>query len=135
MRTLACLLLVACGGNKPAPENPPVASSMLDCEKVAGHVATTVVASRPRAGATQATIQEMVTTRCKADAWSDETKQCLHAIKSMQEGRACATKMTDEQRTAIRTAAQALRKDATPPATPDDDQSDWIKHVVEEPAK
>ena len=108
---------------------------MLDCGKVADHVASTVVADKPRPRATPGAIKEMVSTRCTADKWTDETKQCLNAITTIAEGRACATKMTKEQRAAIETAAKALRKDASGPVATDDPSSDWIRHVVEEPAK
>lgn len=132
MRTLVLLVaVVACGGTKPAPESPPPAASMLDCTKVADHVATTVAATRPRPGATHATVKELIASHCKADAWTDELKQCLHAMSTVADGRACAAGMTDEQRLAIRTAARALRKDAGEVA--ESDEGDWIKHVVEEP--
>lgn len=139
MRTLAFLVVVlvaACSGSsKPAPEPPvPPTSSMLDCAMIADHVATTVAADKPRPGATHASVKELVQTRCQADKWTDETKQCLHEIKSVAEGRACASKMTDEQRAAIKTAAKALRKDTTEPVA-DDPSSNWIEHVVEEPKK
>lgn len=135
MRTISLLFLAACGGGPKSTESPaPPTSSLLDCNKVADHVATTVAANKPRPGATHATVKELVETRCTADAWSDETKQCMHAIKTIKEGRECATKMTDAQRTSIKTAARALRKDAAEPvADADDHSSDWIKHVVEEP--
>jgi hypothetical protein len=137
MRNLVLPFLVtaACGGaGKPPPESPaPATSSLLDCATVAGHVATTVAAAKPRSGATHAAVKDLVATRCKADAWSDETKQCLHAIATIPEGRACTTKMTDAQRTALETQAKALRKGDAPPAVADDHSSDWIKHVVEEP--
>jgi len=135
MRNLAFLFVVACGGgNKPPPESPvPPTASMLDCAKVADHVATTVAADKPRPGATHATVKDLVATRCTADAWTDDTKQCLNAITTIREGRACAAKMTDEQRTALKTQARALRK-GEPVADADDQGSDWIKHVVEEPA-
>jgi hypothetical protein len=81
---------------------------------------------------THEAIDELVSTRCKADGWSDETKQCLFAIATIAEGRACADGMTEEQRTAFRTAARDLRKDG--PVEPDDHGSDWVRHVVEEPA-
>ncbi len=130
-------VVAACGGgNKPAPETPPPStSSMLDCGKVADHVAATVVAAKPRPGATQGAIKEMVSTRCQADKWSDETKQCLNAMATIADGRACDEKMTDEQRTAIKTAAKSLSKDASGPVATDDPSSDWVRHVVEEPAK
>jgi hypothetical protein len=135
MRNLAFLVvLVACGGSKkPAPESPPPAASLLDCAKVADHVATTVAANKPRPGATHAAVKDLVATRCQADAWSDETKQCLFAIATIKDGRACATKMTDEQHKALKAQAKALRKDAAEVADVDDHTSDWIKHVVEEP--
>jgi hypothetical protein len=136
MRNLWFLLVVACsGGTKPAPEFPgPASGSMLDCPKVADHVATTVAADKPRPGATHAAVKDLVSTRCQADAWSDETKLCLNAIKTIKEGRDCAAKMTDEQRTAIKTAAKELRQKASEPvADADDPGSDWIRHVVEEP--
>src|SRR5262245_56055740 len=109
MRTLALLVVLslpACSGGskKPVDTPPPPTSSLLDCTKVADHVATTVAADKPRPGATHATIKELVETRCKADAWTDETKQCLNAIATIRDGRACAAKMTDAQRTAIKTA-------------------------------
>ena len=132
MRNLVLIALAACsGGNKPAPESP-TAGSMLDCTMVADHVATTVVANKPRAGATHAKVKDLVSTRCTADAWTDDTKQCLIAIKTVAEGRACATKMTDEQRAAIKTQALALRNDASAPVA-ENGESNWIEHVVEEP--
>ena len=73
----------------------------------------------------------MVGTRCKSDAWTDDTKQCLNAMTTIKDGRACAEKMTDEQRTAIKTAARALRKDGSEPVA-DDNSSDWIRHVVQD---
>jgi hypothetical protein len=133
MRPLLILgLLVACGGSaKPAADSPPPAtSSLLDCAKVADHVAATVGA--PKGNVTPAAVEDMVQTRCQTDAWTHETKQCLHGIKTISEGRACATAMTDVQRDAIKAHARRLRAEASGP-TPDDDQSaDWIKHVVSE---
>ncbi len=124
-------VLVACGSNKPAPEPVPAATSLVDCDRVADHVAATVDANRPRTWATHAAVHDMVNVRCKTDAWSDETKQCLYAIKTVQEGRACATGMTDVQREAIKKHARTLRGDAS--GSGDDDQStDWVRHVVEE---
>jgi hypothetical protein len=102
---------------------------MLDCTKVSDHVAATV--QSPRSGMTPAAVKEMVLTRCETDGWSHETRQCLYAIKSTTEGRACATGMTDVQRDAIKAHARRLRADA-PSAEPDDQSSDWIKHVVQE---
>lgn len=130
-----CVVLVACGGSPkpPADPPPPATSSLLDCVKVAEHVATTVDASAPRSGVTHAAVNDMVVTRCKTDAWSDETRHCLHAIKTIAEGRACATGMTDEQRDAIKAHARSIRADASGSnAATDDQSSDWVKHVVEE---
>lgn len=134
--SLLFITVAACGGKStPAPEAPPPAtSSMLDCKQVADHVATTVRASTPRIGVTPAVVQEMVSVRCTTDGWTDETKHCVFAIKAIREARACASTMTDEQRTAIKTHAARLRKDATSPTDADDSSSDWISHVVEEPA-
>jgi hypothetical protein len=131
---LICVVLVACGGApKPATESPPPASSsLLDCARIADHVATSVAADRPRAGATPAAIKDMVATRCRTDGWSDETKQCLHATKTIREARACAAGMTDVQREAIKAHARKLRQ--ANDATEDDHSADWIKHVVEEPS-
>jgi hypothetical protein len=130
------ITVIACGGKStPAPEAPPPAtSSMLDCKQVADHVTATVRASTPRSGVTPAAVQEMVSVRCSTDGWTDETKHCVFAIKAISEARACATTMTDEQRTAIKTHAARLRKDATPPTDAGDSSSDWVSHVVEEPA-
>lgn len=131
--TVLFLALAACGGsNKPTTEPEPAAKSLLDCAVVAEHVAATVDTSSPRAGATHGAVKDMVTTRCKTDAWSDETKQCLYVIKTVQEGRACATTMTDEQRTAIKTHARSLRGGAGAGSDADDQSADWVKHVVEE---
>lgn len=130
-------MLMACGGSSskpPADPAPPATASLLDCTTVGEHVATIVDASKPRSGATHAAVKNMVLTRCSADAWSDATKQCLHAMTSIPEGRACATGMTDAQREALRTAAKALRGDASEPTAPDDHSADWIRHVVEEGA-
>ena len=126
------MFVVACAGS-PAPKTTPepVAGSLLDCAKVADHVAKTVDAAKPRPGVTHEAIDGLVAGHCKADAWSDETKQCLFAIATIAEGRACADKMTAEQRTAIQTDARALRKDATGPVEPDDHDADWVRHVVE----
>lgn len=129
------VVLVACGGTskQPADPPPPATSSLLDCTKVAEHVATTVDASKPRSGATHAAVKDMVAIRCKTDAWTDETRQCLYAIATIREGRACATGMTDEQRDAIRAHARSLRADASGSNADSDDQSaDWIRHVVED---
>ena len=136
MRALVLLaILVACGGDpKPAPETPvPPSASLVDCGRVASHVGATLSAEQPRPGATPAAVQAMVETRCTQDAWSDETKRCLFAIKTIREGRACATSMTEEQRTAIRTEARALRGSAAGSADVDDPSADWVRHVVEDP--
>lgn len=106
---------------------------MLDCGQVADHVSATVAADKPRPGITPGAIRELVSSHCQTDKWTDEAKQCLVAIKTMQEGRDCASKMTEEQRASIKTAAQALRKDAQPGTDPDEHDSDWVKHVVEPP--
>lgn len=128
-------LLVACGGsNKPPAEDPapPATASLLDCAKVADHVGKTVAAQPVRSGVTAVAVKDMVLTRCKTDAWSDETKRCIYAIKLISEGRACATGMTDVQRDAIKAHARQLRADATAPSDADDQSADWVKHVVEE---
>ena len=131
------ITVIACGGQStPVPEAPPAAtSSLLDCKRVADHVAATVSASKPRAGVTPAAVQEMVSVRCSTDGWTDETKHCVFAIKAISEARDCASTMTDEQRTAIKTHAARLRKDAVTQTDADDPSSDWITHVVEEPKK
>jgi hypothetical protein len=139
MRIPAVVVVVAAcsGGSKSPPASPPPpppTASLLDCDRVADHVATTVDADRPRPYATHAAVKDLVATRCQTDAWTDETKRCLYAIKTITAGRACASTMADEQRTAIREAARALRQGAAPPDA-DDNSGDWIKHVVEEPAK
>lgn len=135
--TLLFMTVVACGGQStPAPEAPPPAtSSMLDCKRVADHVAATVSASKPRTGVTPAAVQEMVSVRCSTDGWTDETKHCVFAIKAISEARDCASTMTDEQRTAIKTHAARLRKDMVTQTDADDSSSDWVTHVVEEPKK
>jgi hypothetical protein len=108
---------------------------MLDCKRVADHVAATVSASKPRPGVTPAAVQEMVSIRCGTDGWTDETKRCVFAIKTLREARDCASTMTDEQRAAIKAHAARLRKDAVTQTDADDSSSDWITHVVEEPKK
>lgn len=127
------ITVIACGGKStPAPEAPPPAtSSMLDCKQVADHVTTIVSESKPRAGITPAAVQEMVSVRCGTDGWTDETRRCVFGVKTIREARGCASTMTDEQRTAIRTHAARLRKDAVTQTDPDD-STDWISHVVEE---
>jgi hypothetical protein len=133
--SIVLFLLVACGGsNKPAPTvdpAPPATSSLLDCTKVADHVSGTVANKTPPARVAPAAVHDMVMTRCQTDAWSDETKHCLFAIKAISEGRACASGMTDVQRDAIKAHAARLRAEATGP-TDTDESGDWIKHVVEE---
>src|SRR5262249_22092898 len=59
MRMLALLVVAACSGGskKPADSTPPPTSSLLDCAKVADHVATTVAKDKPRPGATHATVK------------------------------------------------------------------------------
>ena len=133
MRLLVILgLLVACGSSKPAAESPPPAtSSLLDCTKVADHVAATVAGEAPRSRVTPAAVEDMVLTRCQTDAWTHETKQCLFAIKTTSDGRACAAGMTDAQRDAIKSHARQLRADASGPSEADDQSADWIEHVVE----
>lgn len=118
----------------PETATVPDTASMLACSKVADHVATTVAANRPRPEATHGAVANLVSTRCEQDAWPDAARQCLFAITTIQEGRACAQHLTEEQRTALRTAARAMRKDAA--AEPADDElvNDWLRHVVEEPA-
>jgi hypothetical protein len=106
---------------------------MLDCKRVADHVAATVSASKPRTGVTPAAVQDMVSIRCSTDGWTDETKHCVFAIKAINEARDCASTMTDEQRSAIKAHAARLRKDGVTQTDGDDSSSDWITHVVEEP--
>lgn len=128
-------LLIACGAsNKPSVDPPPPStSSLLDCAKVSDHVAAIAGGQAPRSGVTPAAVKDMVAIRCQTDAWSNETKHCLYAIKLMSEGRACATGMTDVQRDAIKAHARQLRADASGSSTDTDDKSsDWIKHVAEE---
>jgi hypothetical protein len=133
--SLLFITVIACGGKStPAPEEPPPAtSSLLSCKQIADHVAATVNASKPRTGVTAAAVQEMVSVRCSTDGWTDETKRCVFATKAISEARDCASTMTDEQRTAIKAHAARLRKDAVT-QTDDNSSTDWISHVVEEPA-
>ncbi len=125
-------VMLGCGGssNKPAPEAPPPAtSSLLDCAIVAEHVATIVDAEKPRT--THAAVKDMVSVRCRTDGWTDETRRCLYAIKTVADGRACASTMTDEQQAAIKAHARTLRNQATGTEVPDDASADWVQHVVE----
>ena len=137
LASVASVALAACGGDpKPAVEEPtPPSASLVDCATVGSHIAKILPADRPRPGATPAAVQDMVSTRCRDDAWSDETKRCVFAVKTIAEARECASTMTDEQRTAIRTQARALRADAAGSADTDDASADWVRHVVEEPVK
>lgn len=136
IRALVLFVLVACSGDSKAPASPtPPTGSMLSCARIADHVVTAVSANKLRSGATHAAVKDLVVTRCQADAWTDETKQCLHAIKTVAEGRACETTMTAEQRSAIRTQAKALRARATAGSGEPDtetDTDDWIRHVVQD---
>lgn len=132
------LLALAAGCSTPTkqPETAgvPDTASMLACSKVADHVATTVAANRPRPEATHGAVANLVTTRCEQDAWPDAARQCLFAITTIKEGRACARHLTEEQRTALRTSARGLRKGAVDePAGDDELVNDWLRHVVEEP--
>jgi len=137
MRTaLVLAFLIGCSGNpKPPAEDPtpPATASLVDCDNVAKHVAQTAQTVKLRSGASYEAIQNLVLTHCKSDAWNDETKQCLFSIKAIREGRDCASKMTDEQRTAITADAQKLRKDMSGPVEDPDHSGDWVQHVVEEP--
>jgi len=134
MRAALVLVLIGCGGPAARPEspNPPPTSSMLDCSKVGDHVATVVARDKPRPNITPAAITELVTTRCEGDGWSDDTRHCLFAIATVAEGRDCASKMTEEQRTAIMAAARELRKAAGGAGETDDHEADWIRHVVQD---
>ena len=128
--------LVACGSSAPKaeapPPPPPATSSLLDCSKVADHLAANVRASTPRPGITPAAVQDMVNMRCSQDYWSDQTKQCMYATKTIREARDCSSTMTDDQRTAIHTAARALHKEMEGSTDTEDTNADWIKHVVDE---
>ncbi len=134
MRSLAFVLLVACGGGstKTTDTPAPPTSSLLDCGTVADHVATVVSKDKPRPGATHGAVHELVSTRCTADKWDDATKQCLFVIRSANEGRACADKMTGTQQESIKAAAKELRKLNAGSEPVDDREGDWIKHVVQD---
>lgn len=133
MRSLLFVLLAACsGGTKAADTTPPPANTMLDCHKVADHVATVVSKDKPRPGATHGAVHELVNSRCTADKWSAETMQCLFVINSVTEGRACADKMTDEQKAAVKAAAKELRQANAGTEPVDDHEGDWLKHVVQD---
>jgi hypothetical protein len=138
MRTAILLVLLAgCGSNpKPAADKPEPTASMISCDQAAEHVAQTAQQSaKLRGDATYEAIKNLVTNRCTADAWSDEAKQCLFTINTIQDGRACKSKMTDAQQQALHADARALVKDqASGPTETNDNSDDWIKHVVEEPA-
>ena len=132
MRTFIVMAaLLGCGGgSKPAPETPPPAtSSMLDCAIVAEHVATTVDAEKPRT--THAAVKDMVSVRCRTDGWTDETRRCLYAIKTVADGKACTLTMNEEQIAAIKAHARTLRNQATGTDVPEDASADWVQHVVE----
>lgn len=130
MRAVLLAVLVACGAAAKSAESP-AGASLLDCEQVADHVVETVTAEKPRMRMTPADVKDLVSTRCRVDDWSDDAKQCLYSIATIAEGRACTAKLTDEQREAIKTQARGLRDDSEP--VPDSEESDWVKHVVEEP--
>ena len=134
MRSLAFVFLAACsGGTKTTPDKPaPPTSSLLDCAKVADHVASVVSKDKPRPGATHGAVHELVGTRCTADKWDDATKQCLFVITSVSEGRACADRMTGAQKESIMAAAKELRKANAGTDAIDDHEGDWIKHVVQD---
>src|SRR5881394_2500797 len=92
--------VIACGSSSPKPEAPPppATSSLLDCSQIADHLAADVRAATPRAGVTPAAVQDMVSTCCTTDYWSDQTKQCMFATKTIKDARGCASTMTDDQR-------------------------------------
>lgn len=133
MKLAFVLAALAACSSQPKPKTTPAepVASMVDCPAVADHVAKTVQADKPRPGVTFEAIHDLVASHCKADQWSDDAKQCLVVIATIAEGRACASKMTDAQRTAIRAAARELRKDDAGPVEPNDHGADWIEHVVE----
>jgi hypothetical protein len=139
-RSVVLVLALAVGAGCRTSKQPdtagvPDTASMLPCAKVADHVASTVAANRPRPGTTPGEVSNLIATRCEQDAWTDQARQCMFAITTVKEGRACAQQLTDEQRTALRTAARAMRKDAAAETTNDDELvNDWLRHVVEEPA-
>ena len=105
LRIAACLALCACwrGTGEPEAEEPAAPRVKgATCEEVGLNVLDVVLHAEDKELAARAMqLRSVIERRCAADAWSIELRRCVVGAKSVEDGRACETLATPEQRKAF----------------------------------
>lgn len=101
------IVLVGCGSSAPPP--PVAPKGPTACARAADSMVQTMLdrLAAVRRGAqdepTEAAdaLRNLIRERCEQDAWSAEATQCLIAMKTTDDGAACAAHMTEAQQAAL----------------------------------
>lgn len=121
VRSFAVVVVVAACGSKspppkPVPPPPPVdpipQSAGPACGVVADHAVTVMLADNAEG---QPKAKEVLRTRCEADKWSDDARNCIATAQSEDEMDGCGKHLTEAQKTAVQEALHT-------PAAGDDEE-------------
>jgi len=112
---MALVLVVGCGGSKPAAQKPepapePVAAKppVPTCASVSEKVHAIAAADATENDAKElGVLREVIATRCEADKWSDELRECLGTAENDVDGKGCMKLMTEAQMKAVDADIQA----------------------------
>lgn len=107
MRSLALVVLVACGGGGAPSAQKPAATTVSCASAADGMVGMLVAAMNPKPPDEDADgLRKLVIERCDKDQWSPEARRCLKDMKTADDANVCGTLLTDDQQAALVKAQQ-----------------------------
>ena len=112
MRSLALVVLVACGSPKPTSEQPPPPKARASCEAAADGMIGLLVrnqAEKPPEDAVDK-LRVLITTRCREDRWTTEAQGCLAKVHTPDDANGCGELLTEEQQAALVKAHEKAAK-------------------------
>jgi hypothetical protein len=115
MRIALLVLVLGCGGGSKKAEAPK--SAEASCAAVAEGMVGMMMEGKeqtPKAKEAMAGFTEIIRTRCDADAWSAEARQCLAAMKTREDAERCSNMLTEEQQANLVRDEKAKYGEGTP---------------------
>lgn len=107
-RALMFLALAACSTPKAQKQPPPAPSQ---CPRLADHIVGLMSGAQKYPPEATDPFRRVVTQRCEADKWSDETQKCLLEITELAQGERCQQMMTKQQVEAFHKDSEAALAD------------------------
>ncbi len=115
MRIAVLVLVLGCGGGSKKAEAPkPVEAA---CPAVADAMVGMMMEGKeetPKAKEAMAGFTDIIRTRCDADAWSAEARQCLAAMKTREDAERCSNMLSEEQQANLVRDEKAKFGEGTP---------------------